>query len=103
MARTEREKQDELLGMIRRDFTPKAPTLELQQTQDKTDSLDLEHWGRAEMKDMDFYDVGGQEVHPVCFNINCHICNERERLQRTPKQQADIERDERRIDDLQRH
>jgi hypothetical protein len=29
------------------------------------DFLDLSHWGRAVMQDIDFYDVGGQTVFPI--------------------------------------
>jgi hypothetical protein len=29
------------------------------------DFLDLSHWGRAVMKDIDFFEVGGQTVFPI--------------------------------------
>ena len=48
MARTEREKQDELLGMIRRDFTPKPPQLLLVQEQSAPDS-DVADYGLEEI------------------------------------------------------
>jgi hypothetical protein len=31
----------------------------------RVDFLDLSHWGRAVMQDIDFYDVGGQTVFPI--------------------------------------
>jgi hypothetical protein len=31
----------------------------------RVDFLDLTHWGRAVMQDVDFYDVGGQTVFPI--------------------------------------
>jgi hypothetical protein len=31
----------------------------------RVDFLDLTHWGRAVMQDIDFYDVGGQTVFPI--------------------------------------
>jgi hypothetical protein len=33
--------------------------------QSRIDFLDLSHWGRAVMQDIDFYDVGGQTVFPI--------------------------------------
>ncbi|MFZ0333142.1 MAG: hypothetical protein WAN10_14775 [Candidatus Acidiferrales bacterium] len=33
--------------------------------QARIDFLDLSHWGRAVMQDIDFYDVGGQTVFPI--------------------------------------
>ena len=33
--------------------------------QSRVDFLDLSHWGRAVMQDIDFYDVGGQTVFPI--------------------------------------
>jgi len=33
--------------------------------QTRVDFLDLSHWGRAVMQDIDFYDVGGQTVFPI--------------------------------------
>jgi len=33
--------------------------------QSRVDFLDLSHWGRAVMTDIDFYDVGGQTVFPI--------------------------------------
>ena len=33
--------------------------------QTRVDFLDLSHWGRAVMQDVDFYDVGGQTVFPI--------------------------------------
>jgi len=33
--------------------------------QARIDFLDLAHWGRAVMQDIDFYDVGGQTVFPI--------------------------------------
>ena len=33
--------------------------------QTRIDFLDLSHWGRAVMKDIDFFDVGGQTVFPI--------------------------------------
>ncbi len=33
--------------------------------QARIDFLDLSHWGRAVMKDVDYYDVGGQTVFPI--------------------------------------
>jgi hypothetical protein len=33
--------------------------------QTHVDFLDLSHWGRAVMQDIDFYDVGGQTVFPI--------------------------------------
>ncbi len=33
--------------------------------QARVDFLDLAHWGRAVMQDIDFYDVGGQTVFPI--------------------------------------
>lgn len=33
--------------------------------QTRIDFLDLSHWGRAVMQDIDFYDVGGQTVFPI--------------------------------------
>ncbi|MGA8142925.1 MAG: hypothetical protein WB987_03425 [Candidatus Acidiferrales bacterium] len=33
--------------------------------QSRVDFLDLSHWGRAVMQDVDFYDVGGQTVFPI--------------------------------------
>jgi hypothetical protein len=33
--------------------------------QTRVDFLDLSHWGRAVMKDIDFYEVGGNTVFPV--------------------------------------
>ncbi|HEV2615630.1 MAG TPA: hypothetical protein VGU63_03360 [Candidatus Acidoferrales bacterium] len=33
--------------------------------QARVDFLDLSHWGRAVMQDIDFYDVGGQTVFPI--------------------------------------
>jgi hypothetical protein len=33
--------------------------------QARVDFLDLEHWGRAVMQDIDYYDVGGQTVFPI--------------------------------------
>ena len=33
--------------------------------QARIDFLDLSHWGRAVMQDIDFYDIGGQTVFPI--------------------------------------
>jgi hypothetical protein len=33
--------------------------------QTRVDFLDLTHWGRAVMQDIDFYDVGGQTLFPI--------------------------------------
>ncbi len=33
--------------------------------QTRIDFLDLSHWGRAVMKDIDYYEVGGQTVFPI--------------------------------------
>jgi hypothetical protein len=33
--------------------------------QTRVDFLDLSHWGRAVMKDIDFFEVGGQTVFPI--------------------------------------
>jgi hypothetical protein len=33
--------------------------------QSRVDFLDLSHWGRAVMQDIDYYDVGGQTVFPI--------------------------------------
>jgi hypothetical protein len=33
--------------------------------QTRVDFLDLSHWGRAVMQDIDFYDVGGQTLFPI--------------------------------------
>jgi hypothetical protein len=33
--------------------------------QTRIDFLDLSHWGRAVMQDIDFYDVGGQTLFPI--------------------------------------
>ncbi len=33
--------------------------------QSRVDFLDLSHWGRAVMQDIDFYDVGGQTLFPI--------------------------------------
>ncbi len=33
--------------------------------QTRIDYLDLSHWGRAVMKDIDYYEVGGQTVFPI--------------------------------------
>ena len=33
--------------------------------QTRVDFLDLTHWGRAVMKDIDYYEVGGQTVFPI--------------------------------------
>jgi hypothetical protein len=33
--------------------------------QDRIDFLDLNHWGRAEIKEIDLHDVGGQTVFPI--------------------------------------
>ncbi len=33
--------------------------------QTRVDFLDLSHWGRAVMKDIDYYEVGGQTVFPI--------------------------------------
>jgi len=33
--------------------------------QSRVDFLDLSHWGRAVIQDIDFYDVGGQTVFPI--------------------------------------
>ncbi len=33
--------------------------------QGRVDFLDLSHWGRAVMQDIDYYEVGGQTVFPV--------------------------------------
>ena len=33
--------------------------------QSRVDFLDLSHWGRAVIQDIDFYDVGGQSVFPI--------------------------------------
>ena len=33
--------------------------------QTRMDFLDLSHWGRAVMQDIDFYDLGGQTVFPI--------------------------------------
>ncbi len=33
--------------------------------QTRVDFLDLAHWGRAVMKDIDYYEVGGQTVFPI--------------------------------------
>jgi hypothetical protein len=33
--------------------------------QSRVDFLDLSHWDRAVMQDIDFYDVGGQTVFPI--------------------------------------
>ena len=33
--------------------------------QTRVDFLDLSHWGRAVMQDIDFYEVGGQTVFPI--------------------------------------
>ena len=51
MARTEPDKNlTELLGMIRRDFTPKPPTLELQLTQDQPEKKVCERCGAEYVK-----------------------------------------------------
>jgi hypothetical protein len=39
--------------------------LEPAQSEQPVDFLDLSHWGRAVMQDIDFYDVGGQTVFPI--------------------------------------
>ena len=33
--------------------------------QTRVDFLDLSHWGRAVMKDIDFFEIGGQTVFPI--------------------------------------
>ena len=33
--------------------------------QTRVDFLDLSHWGRAAMKDIDFFEIGGQTVFPI--------------------------------------
>ena len=33
--------------------------------QTRVDFLDLSHWGRAIMKDIDFFEIGGQTVFPI--------------------------------------
>ena len=33
--------------------------------QTRVDFLDLSHWGRAVMQDIDYFDVGGQTVFPI--------------------------------------
>jgi hypothetical protein len=33
--------------------------------QTRVDFLDLSHWGRAVMKDIDYYEVGGQTIFPI--------------------------------------
>ena len=33
--------------------------------QTRVDFLDLSHWGRAVMKDIDFFEVGEQTVFPI--------------------------------------
>jgi hypothetical protein len=34
-------------------------------SQTRVDFLDLSHWGRAVMKDIDFFEIGGQTVFPI--------------------------------------
>ena len=41
--------------------------------QTRVDFLDLSHWGRAVMQDIDFYDVGGQTVFPI-YGASLNAC-----------------------------
>jgi hypothetical protein len=36
--------------------------------QTRVDFLDLSHWGRAVMKDIDFFEIGGQTIFPIYGN-----------------------------------